>query len=654
MLFATGIVLRRVSCLALLAATSSSTLAQSGPIGDGGLATQAQLFAPGKVAIDRNGNIYVSERSGYRVRRVDVRTGTITTVAGTGEKGFSGDGGPAIAARFDQLSGIAVDSGGNLYIGDLWNSRIRRVDARTGIVSTIAGTGTAGYSGDGGAATRAAISAAFDLLFDREGNLLFTDTENHRVRRIDAGTGIITTIAGNGQYTSSGDGGPATLASFARPHCIFLTPDDDLYICDQTPRIRRVDGRTGRISTVAGSGHFGSGGDDGPAIDAAITYPGDLAMDTTGSLLFSDIATHRIRRIDRHTGIITTIAGDGIARFAGDGGGAKEASFDLPSGLRLDTTGSLLVADMWNGRIRRIDSRTGTISTVAGRNLSPETPDWRFRTTYDRTAARASSNQPPALEHPDAGRVSVTPLAFRRGTGETPGLMSIFTPPGAAPTGGHPVLVLVHGRSNQEIRPRNSGGMNAWARLLAASGFVVILPDHRLGLGGLSAEPATADVRSAVAAVRSEAKRFFADADRLCYWTFSDGIGIVVPLLRERATRPRCLVTFYPMTDLTDDRIPGFAGWRIEPDYIRRRGSLLHAATAPGFMIPTFIARGARDRPEILEPLARLEQQASANGVPVTIVTHSTGEHGFDRGTPGQESASIIRQAIDFARRLIR
>ena len=615
--------------------------AQSGP-GDGGPALQARLIAPEGVLLAPNGDLFISERAGYRVRRVNSRTGVITTIAGTGERGYSGDGGPAASAQFGQVAGMALDRDGNLYIADLWNSRIRRVDARTGIVTTVVGTGTAGYSGDGGPALQAAITAAFSMTFDQAGNLFFTDTENHVVRRVEANTGIITTVAGTGRWGYAGDGGPAREASLARPHCVVLTAERDLYICDSfNHRIRRVDGATGRISTIAGTGYFGSAGDQGPATSAAITWVGSMTFDSTGSLLFSDIATHRIRRIDRLTGVIQTIAGNGMARFAGDGAAALEGSFELPAGLAWDRSGNLLVADMWNGRVRRIDASTGTLSTVAGSALSPETPDWRFRVNYDAAAIRTLNNRPPALEHPAMGRVTQLELPYNRPGGVGSGMMSVFLPPGT--TEPRPVVMILHSRNNQEIRPRTYGGLNSWARLLAASGFVTVLPDHRIGVGAVSAESGLGDIRTALGQVRENAGRLGADPDRICFLSFGDGVAAAVALLTEAGAGLRCLAAFYPTVDLMDSRL---FSWGVEPEELRRRMSLATAMTSSGWRTPVFIAGGSRDRPESLEPLTALRSRAPSGHL--TVVMHSNGQSGFERLLHDAESRSIMEQLIAF------
>jgi acetyl esterase/lipase/sugar lactone lactonase YvrE len=620
----------------------SDAMAQSSEgVGDGGPAAQAALIAPEGVAVDGRGAIYISERAGHRVRRVDPRTGVITTIAGTGVSGYSGDGGPGRLAQVGQVGGLAVDANGHIYIGDLWNSRIRRVHARTGVITTIAGTGEAGYSGDGGPATRAQISAAFDIEFDRAGNLVFTDTENHVIRRINSRTGVISTIAGTGARGFSGDGGPATQATFSRPHCVLITPQNDMIICDSfNQRIRRIDAATGRIDTIVGAGLFGAGGDNGPATDAAITWVGDMLLDRDGNLMFSDIATHRIRRVDRRTGVITTIAGIGRAAFEGDGGPATSAAFELPGGLAYAADGGLLVADMWNGRIRRIGP-DGVMNTVVGSRLSPETPEWRFRVNYSAAPLQATFNNPPALDLPDAARVTVQSFTLERGGGFGPSVVRVAIPPGARNADRFPVVVIVHGRNNQEVRASASGGFLGWARLLAASGFVAVLPDHRLGQGVVSAAGARDDVAAAIAALRGRAADFNADPSRMCFLTFSEGIAVATPLLQGDTT-PRCVAAFYPTVDVTDQRANA---WTFETPELRRDMSLLHR----GFSGPMFVARGGADRADVNEPLAQFAQTPS-----VIVITHASGGHGFERAAPDAESARIIGEAIAFLERSLR
>jgi len=340
---------------------------QSQDNGDGGLATEALLGGPSGIALDQNGNLVFGERRGNRVRRVDLKTGIITTIAGTGVKGFSGDGGPAREAELGGIEHIAFDSKWNLYLGDRGNARVRRIDGRTGIITTLAGNGIRGYSGDGGPATEASITNPYGLTVDSRDNVYIADTENQRIRRVDITTGIITTVAGNGEKGFSGDGGPATNASFYRPHVITMDPAGNLVIGDSfNQRIRRVDSKTGIIMTIAGTGEKGAGGSGGPAIKASFQYFGALVFDTKGDLYFTE-GNNRIRKIDHRTNIITLVAGTGEAGFSGDGGPALQATLKWPYGMAIDGEGNIYFADWENNRIRKIAAETGVITTVAGR-----------------------------------------------------------------------------------------------------------------------------------------------------------------------------------------------------------------------------------------------------------------------------------------------
>ncbi|MDE0627264.1 MAG: SUMF1/EgtB/PvdO family nonheme iron enzyme [Bryobacterales bacterium] len=318
--------------------------------GDGGPASLARFQVPAAVLLDAAGNLYIADAVNHRVRRVDL-AGTITTVAGNGSRGYSGDGGPATEARLDIASGLAMDAAGNLYIADLGNHRVRRVDA-AGTITTVAGDGTGGYSGDGGLATEAQLALPYDVATDAAGNLLVADGANHRVRRVDA-AGTITTVAGNGSRGFGGDGGPATGAQLASPRRLTVDADGNLYIADiGNRRVRRVDA-AGTITTVAGNGTRGSAGDGGPAASAQLTGPDGVAVDAVGNLYIADISDHRVRRVDT-TGTITTLAGDGSRGFGGDGGPATGAQLASPRGLAVDRDGNLLVADSGNHRIRSV------------------------------------------------------------------------------------------------------------------------------------------------------------------------------------------------------------------------------------------------------------------------------------------------------------
>ena len=288
----------------------------------------------------------------------DIEERYVFTFAGTGEAGAGGDGGPAAEAQLNFPEGLELDGSGNLYVADTLNRRIRRIDAE-GVITTIAGTGERGFSGDGGPAAEAQLTWADGLALDGSGNLYVAD--GGRIRRIDA-EGVITTIAGTGERGFSGDGGPAAEAQLTWADGLALDGSGNLYVADGG-RIRRIDAE-GVITTIAGTGERGFSGDGGPAAEAQFAYPSGLALDGSGNLYVADSGNSRIRRIDAE-GVITTIAGTGERGFSGDGGPATEAQLAYPGGLAVDGSGNLYVADSGNSRIRRIDAE-GTITTIAG------------------------------------------------------------------------------------------------------------------------------------------------------------------------------------------------------------------------------------------------------------------------------------------------
>ena len=338
----------------------------SGFGGDGGAATAARLRSPSGVALDGSGNLYIADRHNRRIRRVDAATGNISTVAGTGTSGFGGDGGAATSASLSFPYGVALDGSGNLYIADRDNHRVRRVDAATGNISTVAGTGTT-FSGDGGAATSASLSSPSGVALDGSGNLYIVDGSNNRIRRVDAATGNISTVAGTGEGGFGGDGGAAASAKLRLPEGVALDGSGNLYIADRSNnRVRRVDASTGNISTVAGTGEGGFGGDGGAAASAKLRLPEGVALDGSGNLYIADRSNNRVRRVDASTGNISTVAGTGTAGFGGDGGAAASATLNFPRGVALDGSGNLYIADRDNHRVRRVDASTGIISTVAG------------------------------------------------------------------------------------------------------------------------------------------------------------------------------------------------------------------------------------------------------------------------------------------------
>ena len=331
------------------------------PPGDGGPATAAQLGSPIGVAVDRWGNVYIADEESHRVRKV-VPTGVITTVAGMDRSGSGGDGGPAADAQLNRPSGVAVDTAGNLFIADTWNDRVRKVDP-FGVITTVAGTGRSGSGGDGGPATDAQLDNPSGVAVDAAGNLFIADTWNDRVRKVDP-FGVITTVAGTGRSGFGGDGGPATDAQLDNPSGVAVDAAGNLFIADRrNHRVRRVD-RSGVITTVAGTGRFGSGGDSGPATSAPLAYPSGVAVDGAGNLLIAESPNDRVRRVDR-SGVITTVAGTGRSGSGGDGGPAASAQLNEPHGVAVDGLGNLYIADRDNHRVRKVDA-SGVITTVAG------------------------------------------------------------------------------------------------------------------------------------------------------------------------------------------------------------------------------------------------------------------------------------------------
>lgn len=449
-----------------------STVAGSGLVGysgDGGPATSARLGERVEgLALDGEGNVYIADTDNHRIRRVD-RSGTIATIAGTGLWGTQGDGGPATNAGLTAVYGLATDAAGNLYVADTWDDKIRKIDA-SGTITTVAGTGEEGRGGDGGPATEARLDKPRGVAVDAAGNLYVADSDNHLVRRVDPG-GTITTIAGTGDRGFSGDGGPATEAALAEPHAVTVDSVGGIYVADTGNGIVRRVGPEGFISTVAGipstipgiprapsvgseelasgteigfpralaiarsgelfvadayrdsilrldaagtietfvglgqpdldlsggaavdsvgnvfvadsskhrilkidaagiattvagSGEHGDSGDGGPAKNAAFSFPGDVALDRDGSIYIADTSNHRIRKVDSG-GVLTTVAGTGEPGFRGDGGKASQARFQSPEAVAIGSDGAIYVADWGNHRIRKIDT-SGFVTTIAG------------------------------------------------------------------------------------------------------------------------------------------------------------------------------------------------------------------------------------------------------------------------------------------------
>ena len=328
--------------------------------------TDGRLRFPSGLTLDRDGNIIVADRSADLVFRIDARSSAITVVAGTGTRGWSGDGGPAIRAQVTAPEWVEFDAEGNLVLADRGNHRVRRID-RSGTITHVAGTGELSRSADGASASMTGLTNPFGLTLDRSGNIFIFDTESHRIRRIDARTGTMTTVIGNGQQGFSGDGGLGTAATLYRPHNGVFDRDGSLIFGDSfNQRIRRWDPTTGIITTIAGSGQEGVVADGTPAMQAPFRFFGAMVIDRDGNLVFTSL-DNRILKLDRRAGVIRVMAGTGSAGFSGDGGPATAAQFNTPYGLAIAPNGDLIVADAGNSRVRRIDAATGIIRTVAAR-----------------------------------------------------------------------------------------------------------------------------------------------------------------------------------------------------------------------------------------------------------------------------------------------
>lgn len=617
-------------------------LSQADSIGDGGPATEAVLVAPEGVAVDGAGNIYVSERAGHRVRRVDARSGLIATFAGTGRRESSGDGGPAAAAGVALPTDLALDAAGNLYIAEPAANRVRRVDAATGRIETFAGTGERGFSGDGGPAAEAALNAPFGVSVDGRGDVYIADTDNQRIRRVDAETGVIRTVAGNGEWGFAGDDGPATDASLARPHRTVVDAEGHLFIGDSfNHRIRRVDAATGVIRTIAGTGRMGASGDGGPATEATLTYSGGLALDGAGGLVYTDLASHRIRRIDLTTGVIATVAGSGRWDFGGDGGPALEAHFHLPGAIVVTPAGDLVFADKWNGRVRRVESGTGRVHTVAGSRPSEPTADVSYHFHYDADELRRELDAPVAfsVDAPADGRTLEVAVEGR----PAPLRLRLHAPADPPPEGGRPLVLLIHGRANHEFDPLDWGGLESWGRLLAARGFAAAVLSHRLGQGPGSLEAGVADVTTALGALRAGADTLGLDADRIALFSFAGGSALLADYLEDPPPFVRCLAAFSPHTALEP---PALWDWYEEKAETRERHA--PARRVGPRSPPLFLAVGEGDRDAITAPFADFVAAARAEGIAVEVARHPTGGADFERLVHDEESREIVQRALRF------
>ncbi len=328
--------------------------------GDNGSATEASLDHPERVAVDQAGNIFIADAGNHRIRKVNA-DGIITTIVGNGSNGYNGDNISATEASLDSPLGVAIDQAGNIFIADTGNNRIRKVNA-DGIITTIVGNGSNGYNGDNISATEASLDSPLGVAIDQAGNIFIADTGNNRIRKVDT-NGVITTVAGNDASGYSGDNIPATEAALYLPGGVAVDQAGNIFIIDSMfHRIRKVDA-AGIITTVAGNGFDAAyNGDNIPATEAGIESPSGVAIDQAGNIFIADTGNNRIRMVDVN-GIINTVTGNGSDGYSGDNGPATKASLNHPGGVAISQEGNIFIADILNSRIRKVANASSVFNS---------------------------------------------------------------------------------------------------------------------------------------------------------------------------------------------------------------------------------------------------------------------------------------------------
>ncbi len=349
------LLLAAILAVPCLSAATTETLAgtgESGATGDGGPATAAQVGNPYGLTLGPDGALYVCEIDTERIRRIDMAEGTISTVAGTGKVGYSGDGGPAREAMLNDPYEVRFDASGNMYFVEMLNAVVRRVDASTGVISTVAGTGERGFSGDGGPAIKAQFNRPHSIALDGKGSLYIADIGNHRIRRVDLRTGIVTTFAGNGTKAPTPDGAPVDGTPLNGPRALAFAPNGDMYIAlREGNAVYRLDMQAMRLHHVAGTGEKGFTGDGGPAVKATLAGPKGIEVGPDQAIYLADTENQAIRRIDPETGTISTVAGDGT-RHDGPDGDPLKCGLARPHGVYVDTASNVYIGDSENHRVR--------------------------------------------------------------------------------------------------------------------------------------------------------------------------------------------------------------------------------------------------------------------------------------------------------------
>lgn len=523
-------------------------------IGDGELAEYAHI------AFDPQGNLYVPDQLNNRVRRISP-AGIITTFAGNGDHAFSGNFVPALQAALDNPTAVLFHNG-SLYICDQHNNRVRRVSP-DGLLSTFAGNGThAGGepAGNGGPATLAALDFPGGLAVDEAGNIYISDTHDNQVRKVSP-SGVITAFAGSGEHAFGGDGGPAALAALDFPAGLAFDRAGNLYIADQhNNRIRRVD-RSGVITTVAGSSNeFGFAGDGGPAINARLDYPSDVAFDAGGNLYIADSFNNRVRRVDRN-GIITTVAGNGVHGFGGDGGPPLSAALDFPSGLAFDAQGDLYITDQHNNRIRKVSFNPPALSlsqpvlTFAGTNGEPA-PAGQTLVLSNAGAGSirfsAETDQPWLSVSPDSGSLGAAPVTLTvsvrlagLAAGEYTGQITVLAPGAANSPARVRVALTVRGAAAPPPAFSAAGVVHAasFAPGPLAPGEILSIFGANLGPGegvGALLDPAT----GRLAAARAGVTVLFNDLPGPLFFVRQDQINVQAPYELSGQTSVRIVVRF--------------------------------------------------------------------------------------------------------------
>lgn len=321
---------------------------------------------PGRtvLAMDKLGYLYMSDYYENTIKKFDLTSGELLIIAGNGTEGYSGDGSLALNAQLSKPTGIAIDKDGNVYISDTGNSRIRRVDGITQIITTIAGTGSSGFSGDGNLAINAQFNEPEGLAADSQGNIYIADKYNNRIRKVSISSGLISTVAGNGSVFPYLNDELAINTNLSNPSCIAVDIEDNLYIADFWHScVFKVFSSNGRIALVAGNGTYGISGDGGLAVNASLLTPNSLGFDKFGNIYFGDLST--VRKVEVSSGLITTITGNGSHSYCCDGGPAIEAQFSVLNGIAIDDHGNIYIADTDNFRVRKVDEN-GIITTFAG------------------------------------------------------------------------------------------------------------------------------------------------------------------------------------------------------------------------------------------------------------------------------------------------